>query len=123
MRKIVKDLAQLIRFRLFGNDFVFSPVKIPGGKFLEKGRKLNSAYSENHLPKGSVMFNRSLQVKMVKNEKTPVESYQAEARFEDKFAVISKTFEKAMKSIGKAVICYVVVDTARQVVIANATKS
>lgn len=67
------------------------------------------------------MFNRHIQVKLTKS--TPDAPYdQSKEDLEAKLAVISKHVERGIRKIGHAVIAYVVIDTARQVLIAQAKK-
>lgn len=67
------------------------------------------------------MFNRHIQVKMVKNEKTIPETTVEEVTL-IRFAQANKMMKDLIHTIGIGVVGYVVVDTLRQVVIAQATK-
>lgn len=69
------------------------------------------------------MFNRALQVKMVKTEKETTTQPNPEDVLEKKLAVISRSFENMALKVGKAVIAYVVADTVRQILVAKATRS
>lgn len=65
------------------------------------------------------MFGRHLKVQMVKNEKTLVTPVEAESFFEAKVETISNAFDRGFRKIGVTVCVYVVLDTARRVLIAS----
>lgn len=67
------------------------------------------------------MFNRHIQVKLKKNDKAlPYD--QSVEDLETKLAIISEHVEKAIRKMGRAVVAYVVIDTVRQVLVAQAKK-
>ncbi len=68
------------------------------------------------------MFGRHIQVKMVKNDKTLVSPAQAESFFEAKVESISNAFDKGFRKIGATVCAYVILDTARRMLIASVEK-
>lgn len=68
------------------------------------------------------MFNRAIQVKMVKNDKKNTTEPNFEEVISIKFAQASRMMKDITRTIGIAVIGYVVVDTARQMLIAKALK-
>jgi hypothetical protein len=76
------------------------------------------------LQKGLIMFNRTLQVKMVKTDKEdcgpPEQSNNT--TFDGKAAVVCRYTERVVEKIASAVVTYLVVDTIRQVVIERAKK-
>lgn len=68
------------------------------------------------------MFNRALQVKMIKTKKVNTEATDPpDVLLEDAVTIIGYHIERGIKKIGEAVIAYVVVDTIRKVLIAKAT--
>jgi hypothetical protein len=68
------------------------------------------------------MFNRAIQVKMVNTKKNEQEVVTSESYFEKKAEVISREIDSMMKKIGFLAIGYVVIDTARQVLVARANR-
>jgi hypothetical protein len=69
------------------------------------------------------MFNRTLQVKMVKSQKEEVQKHEpTELQFEKKVAVISGYSWDVLKKAGGVVLAYVALDTIRQVLVAKASK-
>lgn len=69
------------------------------------------------------MLNRALQVKMVKTSKDESNTTENDTvDFELKVDTITNAFEKIIKRIGYAAIGYVVIDTARRIVIEKATQ-
>lgn len=69
------------------------------------------------------MLNRTLQVKMVKNDKEELTSpIRTENTFEDKASIIGYHFERTAVKIGFGIIIYVFADTLRQVLVALATR-
>jgi len=69
------------------------------------------------------MFNRSIQMRIVKTKKeTKYEDLPADIRLEDAATIVSHHFDKAVRKVGQAIITYVIVDTIRQVIVAQATK-
>jgi hypothetical protein len=74
-------------------------------------------------PKGIIMLNRTLQVKLLKTSKEDLaQPTQTSTTYEAKVAVIGNLFERIAAKVGSAVIVYVVVDTVRKVLIAKASK-
>lgn len=68
------------------------------------------------------MFNRKLEVKMVKNEKkTPACTCNADV-VPVKFVYANAAATNMLQSIGKAVVAYIVLDTFRQVLVTMAEK-
>lgn len=66
------------------------------------------------------MFNRTLEVDVVKKGKAPkTESTQPEVDFEEKAKVISGIIENGIKKVGLVVCAYVVLDTVRKVAVAS----
>lgn len=71
-----------------------------------------------------MMFNRALQVKVIKsNKKDEPQADQTDATYEGKVAIVGHFVERAIKRIGITVITYVVVDTIRQVMVAQANQT
>lgn len=69
------------------------------------------------------MFNRALQVKVVKNAKNESEKTDtSDSYFEKRADVISHMIESTMKKAGALAIGYVIIDTARQVLVARANR-
>lgn len=69
------------------------------------------------------MFNRALQVKVIKSKKEePLTPTQTDVSFETKVAVLGYYVEKAVAKVGTAAITYVVLDTVRQVMVAKASR-
>lgn len=68
------------------------------------------------------MFNREIQVKMVKKTKNETEVDTTDSHFEGKAAIISNAVDNGLKRIGIAIVSYVLVDTVRQVLVAKASK-
>lgn len=69
------------------------------------------------------MFNRTLQVKMIKNKELEQSAPdQKETTLEGKAAIIGYYTERAISKAGRAALAYVVLDTFRKVVVAWATK-
>lgn len=66
------------------------------------------------------MFNRTLEVDVVKKGKTPkTEPSQPEVDFEEKAKVISNLLENGIKKVGLVICAYVVLDTVRKVAVAS----
>lgn len=66
------------------------------------------------------MFNRQLQIDVVKKGTTPDAPYdQLEVDLERRVTVVSEAVGNGIKKIGWVVFGYVVLDTVRQVVIAS----
>lgn len=66
---------------------------------------------------------RSLQVKMVKDEKNTENASQAlEPSFQQKVVIIGTQVGTVVEQAGKALLMYVLVDTLRQVAIERAKK-
>lgn len=64
------------------------------------------------------MFNRELQVKMVKAKKTNPEPVNTiDKSFEENAETVGSIIDSSVKKVGLLVIAYVVVDTARKVLI------
>lgn len=70
------------------------------------------------------MFNRILQVKIVKAEKVdPIKIEEGEAAtFEGKMTIIGRQVERIFERAGSVVITYVLMDTIRQVMVERAKK-
>ena len=69
------------------------------------------------------MRNRKLEVRMVKTNKNETPSVsQNEITFEGKVAIIGHYLERGFRMAGKAALAYVVLDTFRQVAIAQANQ-
>lgn len=69
------------------------------------------------------MFNRALEMKLVKKNKNETEpSSQKDVHFEGKAAIIGYYFERCIKKAGSIALAYVLLDTGRQVLIAKALK-
>ena len=69
------------------------------------------------------MFNRTLQVKMIKPKKEELTTtLPPGVDLEEKVAIVSYYFERALEKIAVSVITYVVLDTLRQVLIARANR-
>jgi hypothetical protein len=66
------------------------------------------------------MFNRELRVGWVKRMRQ--EPPQADEDLTEKVAVMSEFAERIIKKVAMAALCYVLVDTGRQVVIARSIK-
>jgi len=79
-------------------------------------------YNENHLPKGHIMFNRALQVKMVKSSKNETPPVPSEDKFVARTTIVAYAAKQVAQEIGSAVVAYVVLDTIRQVLVARASK-
>lgn len=69
------------------------------------------------------MFNRTLQLRMVKTTKETQPVSVQEISLEGKVAIIGHYAERALKKAGQIAISYVVVDTMRQVIVAKAINS
>ena len=70
------------------------------------------------------MFNREIRVNWVKKTKEqPKSADETSQEIEGVVAHVAYTVERLAHKIGTAVICYVVVDTVRQVLVAKASKS
>jgi len=71
------------------------------------------------------MRNRALQVRMVKTdpETTPEPEVTLEKKFDIIASHIAVTSDNLIKRIGLLAIGYVIVDTARQVLVAQASKT
>lgn len=65
------------------------------------------------------MFNRAFQVRMVKKAKPETAEAERIENLTEKVAIVSDVAERIIKKIATAALCYVLVDTARQVVIAR----
>jgi hypothetical protein len=64
------------------------------------------------------MFNRRLQVDLVKSTKTqPAESDPQGPQFEEKVTIVTRSIEKGIKKVAIAVCAYVLLDTFRKVVV------
>lgn len=69
------------------------------------------------------MFNRTLQVKMVKIDKDPpADPGHYDVTLEGKAAVLGHYSERIIDKIGSAVVSYIVLDTIRQVFVARAKR-
>jgi hypothetical protein len=73
--------------------------------------------------KGAIMFNRALQVKVIKTKKVDPEEVKADKQdFYNKTEYISFKVQKLTRSIALGVAGYIVLDTFRQAVIEQAKK-
>ena len=68
------------------------------------------------------MFNRKLEVKVVKNNKKETALVAQEDLFEKKVAVISNFLTKMFHKAAVAALAYVVLDTAREVILNKTTE-
>jgi len=69
------------------------------------------------------MFNRKLQVDVVKAKKAQnAASELPEISFEDKTEIVVKVVERCIKKIGIAVAAYVVLDTLRKIAVEAASE-
>jgi len=68
------------------------------------------------------MFNRALQVKMVKNEKQELTPEDKQVAFATVVGVISDNVENLTKKVIGGVVLYITLDTVRQVMVARATR-
>lgn len=69
------------------------------------------------------MFNRAIQVKMVKNEKEEATaSDQNDHHFEGKTAIIGEHLRHTIGTVGKLILIYIAADTVRQVAIEKAKR-
>lgn len=69
------------------------------------------------------MFNRSLQVKMVRTPKEAVKADRVDDTYEGPIAIIGYTIDRIVRKAGNVAITYIVLDTLRQVLVAQANKS
>lgn len=69
------------------------------------------------------MFNRVLQVKMVRKPKEQTPTSITDSESEGKTAIIANTFTLGFHKAVVGVCAYVLLDTIRQVLVASATKS
>jgi hypothetical protein len=60
---------------------------------------------------------RKIEIGFKKDGDAPTDPAEAEAHFERKVKIVTRVLEKAIFRVGMAVCAYVVLDTARQVVI------
>jgi hypothetical protein len=65
---------------------------------------------------------RRIEVRFVKDTKSDSTESTDDVTLEGKAAIISHHIEKAFGKVGKAVVGYVVADTLRQVIVAQAAK-
>jgi hypothetical protein len=64
------------------------------------------------------MFNRKLQMEIVKKTKTqPTEIADQGPQFEEKVTIVTRSVEKGIKKIAIAVCAYVLLDTFRKVMV------
>jgi len=68
------------------------------------------------------MFNRALQVKLVKSKKEQAQLTPPDISLEQKANIIGYYAERIAMKAGAVALSYVVVDTIRQVVVARALK-
>ena len=68
------------------------------------------------------MFNRALQVKMVKNEKKELTPEDKQEAFATVVGVISESVENLTKKVIGGVVLYITLDTVRQVMVARANR-
>ena len=69
-----------------------------------------------------MLKNRSLQVKMVKDADTPIETVEDIVGFEEKVAIIGHQIKGILLMVGGGVIVYIAADTLRQVAIEQVKK-
>lgn len=69
------------------------------------------------------MFNRQLQVKLIKSKKEDAaKASQTDHTYEGKGAIFGYYLERAIDKAGRAAITYIVLDTVRQVMVARIQK-
>jgi hypothetical protein len=68
------------------------------------------------------MFNRALQVKMVKSSKNEAPPTPTEDKFVSRATFVAYASKSVIQEIGSAVVAYIVLDTIRQVLVAKASK-
>lgn len=69
------------------------------------------------------MFNRTFQVKLLKkNKNEEAQPSQYDTHIEGKVAHITFTIDRIVSKAARAALAYVVLDTARQVVLAKTSK-
>ena len=69
------------------------------------------------------MFNRTLEVKMIKTKKNhAVNPTQPEPQFEAKAATCAQHLDKVLEKAGSAMVTYIVLDTIRKVLVARASR-
>lgn len=72
---------------------------------------------------GMKMFNRKLEIGMVKRESNPATTpEEAEANLEAKVTIVTRAVEHGLRKVGMVVFGYVILDTVRQVVVASSKK-
>jgi hypothetical protein len=67
------------------------------------------------------MFNRKLQVDVVKAKRSAPVAAESGPTFEEKAIIVTASTERVVKKIGYAVCAYVVLDTLRKVAVAYTT--
>lgn len=72
--------------------------------------------------KGKLMFNRVLQVRWVKNPRKQAQPDVKETEVEGKTAILAHSFTKSILTVVVGGCAYVALDTARQVLVAQANK-
>lgn len=69
------------------------------------------------------MFNRAIQVKMVKpNKDEAQQTVQPELQFEKKVAIVAGYSELLINKVAGAAVTYILLDTIRKVLVAKASK-
>lgn len=68
------------------------------------------------------MFNRKLEVKVVKAKKEPAQPSQNDVTYEGKVAIIGRTFERCITKVGAVVIFVVAADCVKQVLVEMAKR-
>jgi hypothetical protein len=69
------------------------------------------------------LFNRSIQVRLAKNKSKLSDEMQSDTFIGDSMYVVNETTKSIIKGIVLAVAAYVVLDTARQVIVNYAPKN
>ena len=65
------------------------------------------------------MFNRKLEIGMVKRSPSNASAEEVEADLESRVTIVTRAVEHGVKRIGLLVFGYVILDTIRQVVVAS----
>ena len=109
-----------MRFALY-KDYNF-PKNFPGGEFQKRVADFTPHIMEPLL-KGKQMFNRAIQVKMVKpNKDEAQQTVQPELQFEKKVAIVAGYSELLINKVAGAAVTYILLDTIRKVLVAKASK-
>lgn len=78
------------------------------------------AYNEIINRKETMLFNREMRVKMVKSKKN--ETSTTDENSVAKYALVAETARKILKDAARVVALYIVLDTLRQVAVAQANR-